>query len=114
MFSHSKFVPVFLEKNCQKKLVMAIFDHSKFMPIFLGKIVGKKNAERPLLAILSLYQSFWEKLLEKIWNSQKWQFLIFSDNFSVHITLTVCNGLESNEICTSLDFWKLFFKKTVR
>ena len=29
-------------KNCQKKIVMAIFDHSKFMPIFFGKIVGKK------------------------------------------------------------------------
>ena len=47
---------------------MAISGHSKFRPVFLGKIVGK-NSERPFLAIPNLYQSFWEKLLEKIWNS---------------------------------------------
>ena len=56
---------------------MAIFGHSNVLPVFLGKIV-RKNLERPFLAIL---------------------------NFSVHITLIECNGLESNEICTFLDFY---------
>ena len=42
--------------------------HSKFIPVFLGKIVTK-NLEWPFLAILNFYQSFWEKLMEKIWNS---------------------------------------------
>ena len=46
---------------------MAIFDHSKFIPVFLGKIV-RKNSEWPFLAIPNLYQSFGEKLLEKIQN----------------------------------------------
>ena len=39
---------------------MAIFGHSEFIPVFLGKIV-RKNSEQPFLAILNLYQSFWEK-----------------------------------------------------
>ena len=43
---------------------MHIFGHSEFIPVFLGKIVSK-NLEWPFLAIQSLYQSFWEKLLEK-------------------------------------------------
>ena len=64
---------------------MAIFGHSKFIPVFLGNIFGK-NLEWPFLAILNLYQSFWE-------------------NFSVHITLIECNGVESNDICTFLDFY---------
>ena len=105
---------------------MAIFGHSKFIPVFLGKIVGK-NLEWPFLAIPNLYQSFWEKLLEKIWNGHFFPskfipvflvkiveknfgtpFLVilnFSGNFSVYITLIECNGLESNEICTFLDFY---------
>ena len=71
------------------------FWNSKFISVFLGKIVGK-NSEQPFLAILNLYQSFWEKLSEKfrmvicghskfvpvflgkivgkIWNSHFWQF----------------------------------------
>ena len=63
------------------------------------------NLEWPFLAILNLYQSFWEKL------SEKFKMVIFelsnffSDSFSVHITLIECNGLESNEICTFLDFY---------
>ena len=74
-------------KNCWKKFRMAIFGHSKFVPVFLRKIVGKrlenghfwpfqiytspfgkncqKKLEHPFLAIPNLYQSFWEKLLEK-------------------------------------------------
>ena len=104
---------------------MAIFGHSKFIPVFLGKIV-RKNLVWPFLAIPNLYQSFWEKLSEKFWYGHFWPFQIytslfgkycqkkfgmasfghseFSDNFSVHITLIECNGLESNEICTFLDF----------
>ena len=46
---------------------MAIFGHSKFVPVSLGKIV-RKNLKQPFLAILNLYQSFCEKLLEKIQN----------------------------------------------
>ena len=38
---------------------------------------------------------FFRKNVRKIWNSHFWPFLIFSDNFSVHITLIQCNGLES-------------------
>ena len=54
-------------KDCKKKFGAAIFGHSKFIPVLFGKIV-RKNSEWPFLAILNLYQSFWEKLLEKIWN----------------------------------------------
>ena len=56
-----------LDKICQKKFRMAIFGHSKFVPVFLGKIV-RKYLEWPFLAILNLYQSFWEKLSENIRN----------------------------------------------
>ena len=54
-------------KNCQKKFRMAIFGHSKFIPVILGKIV-RRNSEWPFLAIPNFYQSFWEKLSEKIQN----------------------------------------------
>ena len=67
---------------------MAIFGHSEFIPVFLGKIVGKnsvflgkivgKNSEQPFLAIPNLYQSFWQKLSEKIWNSHFWPFQIYT------------------------------------
>ena len=43
---------------------MHIFGHSEFIPVFLGKTV-RKNLEQPFLAILNLYQSFWEKSSEK-------------------------------------------------
>ena len=46
---------------------MPIFGLSEFIPVFLGKIVGK-NFECPFLAVLNLYQSFWEKYFEKIQN----------------------------------------------
>ena len=80
---------------------MAIFGHSEFIPVFLGKIV-RKNLDCPLLAIPNLYQSFSKILLEKILNGHFWPFQIFSDYFSVHITLIEYNGLE---ICTFLDFY---------
>ena len=64
-------------ENCQKKFRMAIFGHSKFIPVFLGKIVGKKS-EWPFLAIPNLYQSFWERLSEKIWNGHFWPFQIYT------------------------------------
>ena len=60
---------------------MAIFGHSEFILVYLGEIVGK------------------------IQNGHFWLFQIFSDNFSVHITLIECNGLENNEIGTFLDFY---------
>ena len=104
IFGHSKFVPVFLGKIVGKKIGTAIFAHSELIPVFLEKIIRIKS-EQPFLAIPNLYQSFWEKLLEKIQNGHLWPFWIYSDNFSVHITLTECNGLESNKICTFLDFY---------
>ena len=60
-------------KNCWKKFGRAIFGHSKFIPVFLGKLL-EKDSEQPFLAIPNLYQSFWEKLLEKIENSHFWPF----------------------------------------
>ena len=59
---------------------MAIFGHFKFIPVSLGKIVGKKS-EQPFLAIPNLYQSLWEKLLEKIENSHFWPFQIYTSLF---------------------------------
>ena len=65
---HSKYflmiLPVFLHYKGLNKFGMPIFGHSKFIPVFLGKIV-RKNFKQPFLAILNLYQSFWEKLSEK-------------------------------------------------
>ena len=63
-----------------KKFGMAIFGHSKFIPVCLGKIV-QKNLEQPFLAIPNLYQSVWEKLFKKIWNSHFWPFQIYSSLF---------------------------------
>ena len=59
---------------------MAIFCHSKFIPVLLGNIV-KKKLEHPFLAIPNLYQSFWPKLLEKIWNGHFWPFQIYTSPF---------------------------------
>ena len=59
---------------------MAIIGHSKFIPVFLGNIV-RKRLEQTFLAIPNLYQSFWEKLLEKIWNNHFWPFLIYTSLF---------------------------------
>ena len=92
-FGHSKFLLVFLGKIVRKNLEW-------FLTIFLGKIVRKNlewplqissslfgeklfenNLEWPLLAILNLYQSFWEKLSEKIWNSHFGSFKISSQFF---------------------------------
>ena len=67
-------------KNCWKKLRTAIFGHSKFIPVLLGKIVGK-NSEQPFLAIPNLYQSVWEKLLEKNQSSHFWPFQIYTSLF---------------------------------
>ena len=89
-------------KNCWKKFGMVIFSNSEFIPVFLGKIVGK-NLEWPFWAIPNLYQSFGENC----WKNLEQPFLAilnFSDNFSAHITLLECNGLESSEIYTFLDF----------
>ena len=40
-----------------------------------------ENLEWPFLAILNLYQSFWEKLLEKNQNSHFWPFQIYTSLF---------------------------------
>ena len=156
-FGHSKFFPVFLYQKGLNKFAMCIFGHSEFIPVFLGKDC-QKNSEWPFLAILNLFQSSWEKLLEKfqnghfwpiriyislfgeklleiIQNGHFWPFWIYTSHFgrncwkkfgtaifghskfilvfweklsgkiwNIHITLTECNDLESNEICTFLDF----------
>ena len=104
IFGHCKFLPVFLYQKGLNKFGKAIFGHSEFVPVFWGKIV-RKNLEWPFLANRNLYQSFWKKMSEKIWKSHFWPFQIFSDNFSVHITLIECNGHKSNKICTFLDFY---------
>ena len=44
------------------------------------KIV-RKNLEQPFLAIPNLYQSFWEKLSEKIQNGHFWPFQIYTSLF---------------------------------
>ena len=80
IFGHSKCLPVFLYQKGFNQFRMCIFGHSKFIPVFWGKIVGK-NSEQLFLAILNLYQSFWEKLLEKIWNDHFWPFQIYTSLF---------------------------------
>ena len=67
-------------KNCWKKFGTTIFGHSKFIPVLLGNIV-RKRLEQTFLAIANLYQSFWEKLLEKIWNNHFWPFQIYTSLF---------------------------------
>ena len=63
---------------------MVIFGHSKFIPVFLEKNwkkIVRKNSEQPFLPIQNLYQSFWEKLLEKIQNDHYWPFQIYTSIF---------------------------------
>ena len=67
-------------KHCPKKIGTSNFGHSKFIPVLLGNIVGKR-LEQTFLAIPNLYQSFWEKLLEKIWNNHFWPFQIYTSLF---------------------------------
>ena len=67
-------------KSCQNKFGMPLLGHSKFIPVFLGKIV-RKNSEQPFLAIPNLEQSFWGKLLEKIWNGHYSPFQIYTSLF---------------------------------
>ena len=67
-------------ENCWKKFGATIFGHSKFIPVLLGNIV-RKRLEQTFLAIPNLYQSFWEKLLEKIRNNHFWPFQIYTSLF---------------------------------
>ena len=94
--------------NCWKKFGPAIFGHSKFIPVFLGKIVAK-NLEWPFLAIPNLYQSFWDKLLEKIWNSHFWPFqihtILFGKNCQQNFGMTIFGHFE---------FVPVFLAKIVR
>ena len=111
---YRKIVRKNLKKSFWEKLLekfgTAIFGHSEFIPFLWEKLLGKiwndhfwpfqiytslfgKSCQKKFG--MAIFQSFWTKLSEKIWNSQ----------FSVHITLIECNGLESNEICTFLDFY---------
>ena len=58
------YTSLFWIKLSGNNLEQIIFGHSEFIPVFLGNIV-RKNLEQWFLAILNLYQSFWEKLSEK-------------------------------------------------
>ena len=78
-------------KNCQKKIGTSIFCHSWFIPVLLRKIVRTK-LEQPFLAIANLYQSFWEKLLEKIQNDHIWPFLIYTSPFGKKIVWKYWNS----------------------
>ena len=108
IFGHSKFIPVFFRKNCQKYSewpflaitnlcqsflgkIIRKYSEWPFFPnlyqailnlyqSFLGKIVGK-NSEWPFLAIPNLYQFFWGKLMEKIQNGHFWPFQIYTSLF---------------------------------
>ena len=55
---------------------MAIFGHSEFIPVFMRKKKCWNSQKFP-----DLYQSFWEKLLEKIQNSHFWPFGIYTSLF---------------------------------
>ena len=80
-----------------EKFRMPIFGHSEFIPVFLGKIVGKKFGTA-IFGHSEFRPVFLGKIVEK---NLEWLFHIFS----VHITSIECNGLESNKICTFLDFY---------
>ena len=80
IFGNSKFLPVFLYQKGFNKFGMCISGHSEFIPVFFGKTVGK-NLEQPFLAIPNLYQSFWEKMSEKIQNGHFRPFQIYTSLF---------------------------------
>ena len=77
-FLASKFIPVSLGK-------LEKIQNSRFWPIQICSSLFRrncwKNLEWPFLAILNLYQSFWEKLLEKNQNSHFWPFQIYTSHF---------------------------------
>ena len=105
-FGYSKFLPVFLHQKGLNKF--AIFDHSEFVPVFLGKNVGKKM-EWPFLAILSLYQSLWEKLLGKFQNGPFWLFQIYTSLFEKN-----CQKILRMAIFDHCKFIPVFLGKIVR
>ena len=94
-------------KNCWKKIRTAIFGHSKFIPVWeklleknleqpflaipnLYQSVWKNCWKKFRTAIFGHFTNlfgnlekipvpnFWEKLLEKIWNSHFWPFQIYT------------------------------------
>ena len=76
IFGHSKFVQIFLGKIVRKNWYFWPF---QIIPVFLGKIV-RNNLQWQFLAILDLFQSFWEKLSEIIWNSHFWPVWIYASH----------------------------------
>ena len=87
---------------------MPIFGHSKFLPVFCTKKVSI-NLECAYLAILNLYQSFWEKLLEKIQNSHFWPFQIYISLFGEN-----CQKKIGTAIFGHSEFIPVFLGKIVR
>ena len=67
IFGHTKFIPVLLGNIVKKNWNIHFWPFLIYTSLF-GKNCWKKNLEHPFLAIPNLYQSFWEKLSEKIWN----------------------------------------------
>ena len=80
IFGQSTSIPNILVKIVRKNSEQPIFGHSQFIPVFLAKTVGN-NSEQPFLTIPNLYQSFWEKLSEKIQNGHFWPFQIYTSLF---------------------------------
>ena len=75
-FDHSEFIPVFLGKTVKKIKNIPFLTILNFTSLVLGKIVGKNWYFNAIFGIPNLYQfcpnlyqSFWEKLSEKIWNA---------------------------------------------
>ena len=90
---------------------MAIFGHSEFIPVFLGKIVGKNSDGHfwPFQIYTSLFgKNHQKKFGTAIFDHSKF---FLTNNFSVHITLIQCHGLESNEIWTFLDVYSEILSK---
>ena len=107
-FGHSKFLPVFSYQKGLNKFGMHILGHSEFLPVLLGKIVGK-NLEQPFLAILNLYQSFGEKVLEKIQNGHFWPFQIYISLFGKN-----CQKKFGMAIFGCSKFFQSFWENIVR
>ena len=84
IFGHSKFLPAFLYQKGVNKFGMCIFGHSEFIRLF------GENCQKKFGTAIFGHSEFFG----------------MADNFSVHIILIECNGLESNEIYTFLDFNK--------
>ena len=95
IFGHSEFIPVFLGKLSEKNW-NSHFWPFQILPVFLGKIV-RKNLEWPFLAIPNLYQSFWEKSLDKIHDTSTMQDAVHKS----YLLICVASTLQDMHIVSS-------------